>query len=220
MLDQDNTAFEYLGLIFASMSEKGQMLSARLIFCIQNSCPLCLPVHSQISHSLALSLCDVLSIEPVFSICQLTRFSAPASRGPHLGASCPEGTWRYQFPFSLLSQGQMPPGVISFLFQSPTSLAWARGQSLPIPGHTWVKIHPRLALQGPPEVGGCQRRSLGPGLGQERGCRCWRQLVTGQRGKCHGKQRGEDCSEKQPLLAKVMEIHGVQIVWFFRMGQP
>lgn len=62
MSDQDNTAFEYLGLIFASMGEKGQMLSASLIFGIQNSRPLCLPVHSKISHSLALSLCDFLSL--------------------------------------------------------------------------------------------------------------------------------------------------------------
>ena len=49
---------EYLNLILASVSEKGQMLSASLISCIQKSCPLCLPVHSQISHSLALSLWD------------------------------------------------------------------------------------------------------------------------------------------------------------------
>lgn len=40
------------------MSEKGQMLSASLIFYIQKSHPLCLPEPSQISHSLALSLCD------------------------------------------------------------------------------------------------------------------------------------------------------------------
>ena len=29
---------------------------------------------------------------------------------------------------------------------------------------------------------------------------------------------GEDCSEKQPLGARVMGICGVQIVWFFCMG--
>lgn len=29
---------------------------------------------------------------------------------------------------------------------------------------------------------------------------------------------GEDCSEKHPLGAKVMEIRSVQIVWFFCVG--
>ena len=55
---------EYLSLIFASTSEKGQMLSASLIFSIQKFCPLCLPVH--ISHSLALSCCNFFFLFNLF----------------------------------------------------------------------------------------------------------------------------------------------------------
>lgn len=54
--------FESRSLLLASVSEQGQTLSASLIFCIQKARPLCLPVPSQISNSLARSLCDFFSL--------------------------------------------------------------------------------------------------------------------------------------------------------------
>lgn len=142
VLDQDNTAFKYLSLIFASMDEKGQMLSASLNLCIQNSCPLCLWVRSQISHSLTLSLRDFFLFNLFSPLAGLPISLLQLPRG----LRAPGGI---SFPFlrSVRSQTRLvaSPLYLRAPSRSPASLAWACGQSLPISG---ARPRPRWGCRG------------------------------------------------------------------------
>lgn len=165
---------EHLSLVFASMSVKGQMLSASLMVCIQKSHPFCLPAPSHISHSLARSLCDF--------VCSLTcSFHQPVDsflgcsyRGASPRGLLPPGHPRQQPPFFSAESGATPSLVWSLShLLAPTSVSCQPGLSASSasshPSDKWVKISPHLALQAPPQAEGCNHSLLWGKAMAERG---------------------------------------------------